>query len=364
MKLRLMALVTASALTLSGCAAMLERTYVSASPHLDYSVIEDESILRVETYQALVNALLYFVNQHSTSGTIRLYNYTGDVEADLQEACDEVLYEDPLGVFAVRSMEWDSTRVLTYYEVDVSISYSRSSQAVAAIKSVSGLSGLRLELSRAISTMQDQLFVRLSYFSGDAQVVESLFWLVYYSTPSMVLNNPTLSVSLYPETGAQRIVELNIDWPSQPNILTQYAQMLQETSADLLTDSPSLDNTYTVQELLPILHTHTSYAPTGCENALETLEGTPATDLGLMLAMEALCQQAGIEASMVMGTLGNTQAMWLIVPYGEGYRHLLPQSLRPDGAVEFYTDTQLIGLGYSWPTTLHPACSDYSSATE
>lgn len=147
MKVRLLALGLATALTLSGCTAMLERSYVSSATHLDYSVTEDSSILRVENYQGLVNALLYFVNQHSTNGTLRLYNYAGDVESDLERACNEVMTEDPLGVFSVRSMKYDSTRILTYYEVDVRIVYSRSAQVVSSIQSVAGLSGLRGELT-------------------------------------------------------------------------------------------------------------------------------------------------------------------------------------------------------------------------
>ena len=38
MKVRLLALGLATALTLSGCTAMLERSYVSSATHLDYSV--------------------------------------------------------------------------------------------------------------------------------------------------------------------------------------------------------------------------------------------------------------------------------------------------------------------------------------
>ena len=90
MKRGLLALALAVAMVLTGCSAMLERSYVSSTTHLDYSVAEDSSILRVETYQGLVNALLYFVNQHASTGTLRLYNYTGDVEADLESACHEI----------------------------------------------------------------------------------------------------------------------------------------------------------------------------------------------------------------------------------------------------------------------------------
>ena len=80
-KKRILALILCAALLLSGCSAMLERGHETVSTHVDYAVTEDESVLRAESYQGLVNAMLYFVSAHRTQGTIRLYNYTGDVEA-------------------------------------------------------------------------------------------------------------------------------------------------------------------------------------------------------------------------------------------------------------------------------------------
>ena len=90
MKKRISALLLALALALplSGCTAMLERGHETVSTHVDYAVMEDDSVLRAESYQGLVNAILYFVNGRYIRGTIRLYNYTGDVEGDLANARD------------------------------------------------------------------------------------------------------------------------------------------------------------------------------------------------------------------------------------------------------------------------------------
>ena len=108
-----LALCLCMALPLGGCAAMLERGHVSSTTHVDYAVEEDESIVRAETYQGLVNAMLYFVGGHRMAGTIRHYKYTGDVESDLDAARQAVL-QDPSGAFAVRSLNCRSTRILTY----------------------------------------------------------------------------------------------------------------------------------------------------------------------------------------------------------------------------------------------------------
>ena len=122
-KVGVTAMLLAAALILCGCTSMLERNYSSSADHVDYSVPEDSSILRAESYQALLNSILYYVSEHSGGGTIRLYNYTGNVETDLAAACSEVMETDPLGAYAVSDIDYTSTRILTYYEIDVHISY-------------------------------------------------------------------------------------------------------------------------------------------------------------------------------------------------------------------------------------------------
>lgn len=355
MKTKLLALGLVFALPLTGCTSMLERSYVSSSTHLDYSVAEDSSILRVETYQGLVNALLYFVNQHAVHGTIRLYNYTGDVETDLESACNEVMTEDPLGVFSVRSMNYDSTRILTYYEVDVSIVYSRSAQVVSSIQSVSGQSGLRSELTRAISARQAQSLSRVSYLSGDAATVEALFWLSFYSSPHLALTPPSkVSVSLYPDSGPQRIVEVNLTWPDSSTDVAQYGKEVEVLVEQLLDDLPQ--TAYTAQDLTALVQQQVSPSSTGSLTALDALSGKPASDQGLLLGLEAVLQGAGVEANMVLGTLHGSSTMWLIVSTDNGYRHLLAKSLYPNRPLELYTDQQLQALGYAWNTSIHPAC--------
>ena len=363
-KIRLLALLLAVALTLTGCGSILERSYTSSTAHVDYSVTEDSSILRVESYQALVNSILYFVGEHVGSGTVRLYNYTGNVEADLTSACREVMEEDALGSYAVENIEYESTRILTYYEVELHIRYKRTAPEIAAIRTVSGQSGLRQELAQMASSRLSRTTLRISYFTSDAETVGDLFWLAFYSDPTVVLEAPSLSVSFYPEDAAQRILEIDANWPVTAAELNKYSSSLSEAAALLLAEQIPIDEQFTVEELAALLHRFVNYDQTGGDTALAALQGEPVNDLGVLLALEYLCQQAEIEASAVFDISG--AQMWLIVETPSGYRHLLSRDLRPDPEnvdewqLALYTDEELAALGFEWPRELHPACVDYS----
>ncbi len=376
MKKRILALILCAALPLSGCAAMLERGHETVSTHVDYAVTEEESVLRAESYQGLVNAMLYFVSDHRPGGAIRLYNYTGDVEADLANARDEVLYDDPLGAFSVRSLTYDATRVLTYYEVELRIAYSRSAQETAGLREVRGLAGVRQELKRLVTGQEDSAAFLASYFSGDQELAEHLLDLACASFPALYRHHDIgrTSIRLYPETGTRRIIEVKVGWSQSAEAVAEeeqgYAQQLETTAAALLEAAPPAGEGYTVEELAAIVRAASGpYTPDGTNLALDALSGEPASDFGLLMAMEYLCQQCAIEVEPVRGSAG----LWLIAATDDGYRHLLPQSLRPEEEgreleegeeppFRLYTDQELTGLGYEWPEALHPVCEDYGSA--
>ena len=380
MKKRILALILCAALTLSGCSAMLERGHETVTTHMDYAVTDDESTLRTETYQGLVNAILYFVNGHRARGTVRLYNYTGDVEADLANARDEVMHGDPMGAFSVRRLDYDTTRILTYYEVELRLTYSRSAAETDQLREVTGLAGVRQELTRLVTGQEESTSFLASYFSGDAQLVEQLLLLACYSAPELYRhhNIRMRTVSLYPETGTRRVIEVKLGWSQDADAVAEeekgYAQLLEAAAAALLEANPAEGERYTVDELAAIVRTAAGPRDEdGTDLALDVLSGEPASDLGLLMAMEYLCAQCGVEAEPVRGISGR---LWLIVAAAEGYRHLLPQGLwpPPDGAEPdqgreeeppeplLYTDQELAGLGYSWPEALHPACGDYAEA--
>ena len=366
----------AGSLALSGCAAMLERSHVSSTAHVDYAVeADDESILRAETYQGLVNSLRYFIDEHRSGGVIRLYNYTGDVESDLTAARDEVLQE-PVGAFAVRALNYDSTRILTYYEVKLTISYTRTAREVEAIPEVFGLSGVQQELSRLVSERQRSAVFMSTYFSGDGEMLEKLFVESVYNAPALFCYpagpeaDLDYKISLYPETGTRRIVEITVSWLDSDWESARRVGELERTASTLLEANPPAGEGYTVEELAAIVrdvHGGEDDAQ-GANLAQAVLSGEAAADSGLLMAMEYLCHQCGIEAVTAWGE-GPRQS-WLIVSTPNGYRHLTadflyalseePDGEEPEVSSALYTDREMTELGYAWPAALYPVCAEPS----
>lgn len=364
MRPRLTALVLAAALcaalALSGCASMLQRSYSNSVPHVDYAATaEDPSILRAETYRGLVDAILHFVNGHAAQGLIRLYNYTTDVETDLANACLEVTQEDPLGAFAIEDISYEFSRIVSYYEVTVTLSYSHTEEEIDAIQPVTGGAAIRQKLLQAMASFSPRLLLKASYYPGNEDSLYAIAVQAYYDTPQAAFGLPGVQVEVYPDSGAQRIISIVLDWPEDTAELSRKSEQTVTAALQLLAGSPpAQEEGYTPEELTALLlQSVPPVDPDGAGDPYSALSGEAANQLAHALALELLFHLSGTDAMLVTGLSGGGSACWLIVDTGGGYRHLLYSS---EGA-QLYTDLELSGLGYLWNPEPYPDCVDYDA---
>ena len=205
-------------LMLAGCAPMLERSYADSSPHVQFSdEAENESILRAETYQGLVSALLYLVGKGEEAGIVRLYQYgsiTGTAASDVDRACLEVTQEDPLGAYAVDYIKYDVEQTAAYYEVNVKLAYTRTPEEIAQVISVTGSSAVARELEDLLPEAPETVVFRISHFTaGDSE--DTLREAVAEACAEQTAVLPPLedvTITLYPASGSQRVAEIVLTW--------------------------------------------------------------------------------------------------------------------------------------------------------
>ena len=217
MKKRLLALALLCAFLLSAC-SMLERSYVASTPHVPFSDEDnDPSILRAETYQGLVSALLHLVGQGEETGVIRLYQFvsiTGSAASDVDRACLEVTQKDPLGAWAVDYIKYDVTQTSSYYQVDVKVAYTKTPEEISRIISVTGSSAVARELRDLLPALPGEAVFRISYFSQEDSA-ETLEQAVRETYDHLEEPRPSLldvTVTLYPNSGQQRVAEIRMTW--------------------------------------------------------------------------------------------------------------------------------------------------------
>jgi hypothetical protein len=305
-----------------------------------------------------VDAILYFVNAHTEQGIIRLYNYTTDVETDLDSARQEVLLEDPLAAYAVEDVSYTFSRIISYYEVTLTVTYAHTLQEMSALRSATNADAAQLELEQAMSSFASSLTMWITYFTGDEDYLRSMAVKAYYDTPLSAFGLPEIDVALYPDTGTRRIAQLTFQWAEDVPVLNLRSARLLSSAQALLASHPAEGGQYTVDDLWAMLdEVCPDMDPEGSGFPSAALSGERANHLSRTLALELLCQQAGLEVTLVSGVFDDGDTCWLLVNTDGGWRHLLSGEDGP----RLLTDLEMNGLGYLWNTDLYPASVDYDA---
>jgi len=354
MKRRLLCAVLSLSLLLTGCASLLERDYVSITPHNANLTAEgDPSVLRAESYQELVNALIFFINLGTESGSIRLYLDAEDVEADVEAACLEVIQEDPLGAYAVEHIKYTIDSVVTYYEADIQITYRRTREQVASIVSATGTAAIRSELETALAAFAPERVLRISYFDRDEEYIRTLCREAYLATPATALDMPEVTVSIYPDQGRQRIVEIGLAYQLDGAELEHRRDALARTLQELTQPLSEKSEEAKLSELLGLLADTVNYDSAAGSTAYHALVEGSSNSQGLALALAALCGSAELNSQVVSGEWNGLPHFWAVVQTQEGWRHLDPT----ENGVFFATDNQAAEAGYSWHGQNIPSCA-------
>ena len=116
-------------LLLTGCGALLERSYSVVEPYADrYWDSAAEDTLRAENHQDLVNSLLMLVDERAEEGTIRCYGAASSY-LQVQSACREVSEETAVGSYLLDSLTFDYENGAGYSSVTCRMAYREDTEA-------------------------------------------------------------------------------------------------------------------------------------------------------------------------------------------------------------------------------------------
>lgn len=167
-------LLAAACLLLSGCS--LERGYSSVEPHENrYWESNDNDILRAESYQDFVNAILLLVEQHEETGTIRLYLSDVDYSTALtlvKNACTEVREDTATGSYCLETLDFDMEELRdSYYQVQLLPEYRRTAEDLEAIVETASSSAIYELLIAAYEEGRPSLTVRYAYLAEERETL-------------------------------------------------------------------------------------------------------------------------------------------------------------------------------------------------
>ena len=339
----------ALAVVLSGCSWM-DGSYVSVTPHqVAQSPVADAPTRIVRNYTELRSALVRMVDDGTAEALLTLEGYPREnAEDDVEQAVEYVTKLYPLGAYAVEAIDTS----VGAYAISVDITYSRTAQELAAIRTVRGMDSAQKALTEAMDESLDKLVLRISgYEPVDFQELARIYAQL---NPDRVMENPSVTVRTVPDKGDERVVELLFFYRTDRETLRAMREQVQPvfSSAALYVSGQASERTK-FSQLHAFVTERFDYRYQSSQTTAYSLlcEGV-GDSRAFAQVYAAMCSRIGLEARFVSGTRAGEKHHWNLVRIDGAWYHL---DLL--GAPQFRPMTDGEMADYDWDREAYPAAT-------
>ena len=365
------ALLCAALLMCSGCMSFVERDYVSESAHKPQTALPPEKkgpVTEVSDYVQLRAAIEELVKAHEELGTIRISGYSDSIEDDVSSACMDIANNTPFGAYAVYYITSSVSKIVSYYEAEISITYKKSAEQMESVVRVEDYDSLLAALKSALKDGNSSLAVlaNVSFASdgGIADMVDSL----YYGDPSVSAVYPKTSVSVYPQTGTDKIFDVTFSYVYLRSSLLSMREKLLVAADEQAEAVKGLDARGKLCAFAECLAGVTavekdwsggdSYARNTDDTAYGALVRGSASSEGVAMAVKLLCDRTETECRTVLGRRGGTDCGWNIVCLDGVWYHVDVFRFISDGLTGIFLKNDAdMSEEYLWDTAKLPVCT-------
>ena len=318
-----------------GCAALLEDDRLVESHHVTAPFERPpEEQIEVSNFLELKDAIIDLIMEHETGGRIIVSNYESEeVQADVNRAGYEIITYHPLGVFAVSEIVGQVTRIVTYFEIDITIEYKRTKQQIDSVIEVASERQLRTELLSIMSDYRDEALFRTTLQISEEDITKYISE-AYYQNPRMIVMLPIVAVDIFPDTGEDRIFELSFGLFEQARISHNRIEILSlyvESNVEHAYGDTDAGIMLSIAENLIAFAnfdegTANLISEHGAQNWAATASGAlvnaSAIGEGFAMAFKALCDELMMDCRVILGFLEGRYHAWNIVSLEGEFYHI------------------------------------------
>jgi len=358
----LLVLIIALSFTV-GCANILDGEFEATAAHIappyEREPVEQISVSDIDAFSEV---LIKLIMAHETEAQIIYHHFgTEDIGAEVEFAAAQIMRDHPIGAYAVSNITVTATRIVTYFEVDVAIEYSKTIEELESIIPVAAEWHLMSELLDAMSHHTEQVVFRSTLQLTEETIAERVRY-IYYQNPSSIVMLPFVTVESFPEEGDDRIYVIQFGYMHTSAMMRQFSEMLSlfvvQNAERISGDTDSLKLISLVRNLVASIEFDEGSAGTisvhGAQNFSATAFGAlfsgRAVGEGFAMAFKAISDELGFDNRIVLGYLDGLIHAWNIV-YLDGYFYHIDVAMStvygPEKAF-LRSDYEFEEMGYEW----------------
>lgn len=352
---RLVIAVLVICVLLSGCANILDGSYYYTTPHENVHDQEGDTVISVENYNQLYNALSNAIEDGVQSQVISVSNYDiKKIEQDIRQIRARIKWVHPIAAYAVEDISYEFGTSAGQSAIAVTISYSRDQSELHRIREVWDVQSGKQIIASALDNCEAGVVLHMKRYTQTdfEQFIED------YSeaNPQKVMETPQVTVNLYPDSGEQRVIEIKFDYQnSREDLRNMQNQVSSVFASAVLYVSGDGAQQEKFSQLYSFLMERYEYRiNTSITPSYSLLRHGVGDARAFATVYSAMCAEAGLDCKVVTGTRWGEPWNWNIIQIDGSYYHLdLLQSNR-EGIFQIWEDTQM--EGYVWDYSAYPQC--------
>ena len=349
---KLWILLCALCLLLTGCSWM-DGEYHSVTPHAGEGTQHVKDGITVSSYLQLREALYEVVKTGTTEATFFITEMNTDmVEQYMNTAITHILKNTAIGSYAVREVTFELGTQAEYYAVAVKVDYVHGRQEILRIKTATDVKNLKSRVNEALNNCSNMLVVYVDRYE-DLDLAQYVQDYVDRNV-HICMEQPQVSVMLYPESGEERIVELTFTYETSRDTLRSMQENVAPIfSAAKLYVQGSADDLQKYSQLYSFLLERFEYQyETSITPTYSLLRYGVGDCKAFACVYSNMCQNAGLSCSVVSGTRNGEAWYWNQVKIDGEYYHV--DLLVTEETEDFNPKRTEEMTGYVWDYSMYP----------
>lgn len=353
---RMMLVLTALSLLLSGCGFWNQGSYSSVTPHEEQVVVQEAGDITADDYTQLYSALESLVEKGVESAVIAMPYYDADrMETDLKTAILQVRKEHPIGSYAVDGIEYEIGTSSGVRAAAVEITYLHDAAEIRKIQQAENMIQVQVLIRDSLDSCSADIVIEVEdYTEMDlAQFVEDYAM----DHPEKVMEVPRVTVNAYPEKATQtKVLEIKYTYEtSRDSLRSMQAQVKPVFDSAVLYVSGDADNGEKFLQLYSFLMERYDYQfQTSITPAYSLLRHGVGDSKAFATVYAAMCTQAGLNCRVVSGTCEGEAWYWNVIFVDGHYHHLDLVRSAQEGGYLLKNDSAM--EGYVWDYARVPVC--------
>ncbi len=310
-------------LTLCGCDFWMNGDHLSVTPHEEEFLESNDEIVHISSYTQLEEVLTDLVEKGTENAIVSAEILDmGTLNFLVESAIDYVINENPVGAYAVDKINYEIGTNRGMNVVAFQLSYLHNRSEILRIKKANFMAEVTEQITKALDNCDHSLVVRVERY---AQIDFVQFVQDYANdNPDRVMELPKISANVYPQSGQDRIVEVNFTYQnSRDQLLKMQEQVAPVFQAAELYVKETAQVSEMYSQLYSFLLERNQYKiETSITPAYSLLQHGVGDTRAFANVYAKMCRMVGLECRVISGSRDGMPWCWNVVRYRGNYYHV------------------------------------------